>query len=440
MDLIDMRSLEYDGFNWIFNAKDHFTKYSWLFPLTSKEAVNVVTVLKSIFYQFGPPRILQSDNGREFVAKVILDLKKLWPGLLIINGRPRHPQSQGLVERGNAVVQQMLGKWLSANTTKDWPSGLGPVMFAINTSIARTIKKTPFEVVFEQTPRMDDDAWRSVVSQLTKQQSDETHETNDDKSDLLEENLPLDVAEVIKEVFELDGASDELEMASEREELPCTNVGSEGSAIDQRTTDGQVLCSSIELDQEELSYTIGSTSDFAQPNDTSPASNRHKRIRDTAEESYLNNAQSELTKYHRRSSKRQRTYLVDDIVGLQVPNVDRTNTSSTVLPCKVVRLHDESEETLYTVATTDGIIREKFPSASFIDLRSSNFAALRLLDAETLPSLTFIQACQIHCDFRSADTCRCNGDCTTNRFKCKKKDRKCCSKCHGGNGMKCKNC
>jgi transposase InsO family protein len=108
--------------------------------------------LKSIFFQFGPPRILHSDNGREFVAKVILDLTKLWPGLLIINGRPRHPQSQGLVERGNAVVQQMLGKWLDTNGTKDWPSELGPVMFAINTSVAQTIKKTPFEVVFGQQP------------------------------------------------------------------------------------------------------------------------------------------------------------------------------------------------------------------------------------------------------------------------------------------------
>jgi hypothetical protein len=152
IDLVDMSSVEYNGYKWIFHAKDHFSKYSWLYPLPSKEAINVAETLKSIFFQFGPPRILHSDNGREFVAKVILDLTKLWPGLLIINGRPRHPQSQGLVERGNAVVQQMLGKWLDTNGTKDWPSELGPVMFAINTSVAQTIKKTPFEVVFGQQP------------------------------------------------------------------------------------------------------------------------------------------------------------------------------------------------------------------------------------------------------------------------------------------------
>ncbi len=45
--------------------------------------------------------------------------------MIIINGRSRHPQSQGLVERSNAVVQKMLEKWLEKNKTLDWPNGLG---------------------------------------------------------------------------------------------------------------------------------------------------------------------------------------------------------------------------------------------------------------------------------------------------------------------------
>lgn len=56
---------------------------------------------------------------------MILDLKSDWPDLTIINGRPRHPQSQGLVERSNAVVQKMLGKWQDTNNRRDWPNGLG---------------------------------------------------------------------------------------------------------------------------------------------------------------------------------------------------------------------------------------------------------------------------------------------------------------------------
>lgn len=51
------------------------------------------------------------------------DLKNIWPELVIINGRPRHPQTQGLVERGNQTLELALGKWMEANNRKDWSKG-----------------------------------------------------------------------------------------------------------------------------------------------------------------------------------------------------------------------------------------------------------------------------------------------------------------------------
>jgi hypothetical protein len=67
VDLIDMRSLQYDGYSFIMHCKDHFTKFSWLYALPSKEASGVAINLRNLFYTFGPPKILQSDNGKEFV-------------------------------------------------------------------------------------------------------------------------------------------------------------------------------------------------------------------------------------------------------------------------------------------------------------------------------------------------------------------------------------
>jgi transposase InsO family protein len=67
MDLIDMRSVQYEDSKFILHVKDHFTKFSWIFALPSKEAKHVATHLRNIFYTFGPPKILQSDNGKEFV-------------------------------------------------------------------------------------------------------------------------------------------------------------------------------------------------------------------------------------------------------------------------------------------------------------------------------------------------------------------------------------
>ena len=86
--------------------------------MVSKEANNVANILQSICYQFGPPKLFQNDNGLKYVSRTITDLK-IWPGLLILNDHPRHPQSQGMVERSNSVAQQLLGKWLSANNLSD---------------------------------------------------------------------------------------------------------------------------------------------------------------------------------------------------------------------------------------------------------------------------------------------------------------------------------
>ena len=50
-------------------------------PMKSKEAKNVASFLFEIFMTFGAPRILHSDNGKEFAAQIIKDLIALYPKL-----------------------------------------------------------------------------------------------------------------------------------------------------------------------------------------------------------------------------------------------------------------------------------------------------------------------------------------------------------------------
>jgi len=66
-------------------------------------ASEVVFNLIDVFTIFGAPHILQSDNGREFTALVISELKLMWPELVIVHGKPRHPPSQGSIERSNGT-------------------------------------------------------------------------------------------------------------------------------------------------------------------------------------------------------------------------------------------------------------------------------------------------------------------------------------------------
>ena len=96
---------------------------------------------------------IQSDNGKEFCAGVIKELVEIWPSIKIINRRPRHLQSQGLVERANGILQQKLGKWKENTGRNDWSFGLRFVILAMNNSWCQSHKKTLYELVFGCKPR-----------------------------------------------------------------------------------------------------------------------------------------------------------------------------------------------------------------------------------------------------------------------------------------------
>ncbi len=134
--------------------RDHFIRFSWGKPLTSKRAVEVAAYLFDLFHFLGsPPTILQSDNGKEFCASVIKELVIMWPSVKIINGRPHHPQSQGLVEKANGILQQKLGKWRESMGRNDWSYGFRIIILSMNQSYCRSHKKTPFELVYGDKPR-----------------------------------------------------------------------------------------------------------------------------------------------------------------------------------------------------------------------------------------------------------------------------------------------
>src|SRR5947208_7027215 len=117
--------------------------------MKTKSSKEVASNLFDLFMVFGAPTILQSDNGREFKSKdIINDLKRLWPNMKIINGRPRHPQSQGSVERGNQTLKNKLSAWLHDNQRSDWTFGLKFVIHSMNTSESSATKYTPYNMVF----------------------------------------------------------------------------------------------------------------------------------------------------------------------------------------------------------------------------------------------------------------------------------------------------
>jgi hypothetical protein len=148
VDLIDMQSCKDGPWNWIMNYQDHHSKFCILKPLTQKCGKEVAANLIEICLTFGAPLILQSDNGREFVNQVIQELMLMWPTLKLVNSRPRHPQSQGSVERSNQDIENMITSWCSDNKTPKWSRALMFVQYSKNVSHHSGIGMSPFKAMF----------------------------------------------------------------------------------------------------------------------------------------------------------------------------------------------------------------------------------------------------------------------------------------------------
>ena len=97
-----------------------------------------------------------TDNGKEFIATVVVDLiKESNPNCYLVTGRPRTPRDQGSVENANKMVQQVLKSISSENRLRskevNWTKLLGQVMSVCNShSGIRKNSVSSYEAVFGQ--------------------------------------------------------------------------------------------------------------------------------------------------------------------------------------------------------------------------------------------------------------------------------------------------
>lgn len=198
IDLIDMRAYKEtnEGFGWILTVIDVYSKFALSYPVKSKSAKDVSEFLEDLIYTYGPPNIIQSDNGKEFKNSLIVELAKRF-NIKLINGRPRYPQSQGQVERFNQTLTRYLAKHLASDNgdslRKPWLRILKRVMYDYNVVVHTATKKAPFELIYGRRGLI------TVVSS-TEEYYDPSCE-EDEESDVAVSTLPTNEDEV--ETFSL---------------------------------------------------------------------------------------------------------------------------------------------------------------------------------------------------------------------------------------------
>ena len=152
IDLVDMKDeavvyhvVEY---RYILTVQDIFSRFLWLRPLSRKKSSSVAPVLRHIYREHGPPRILQCDNGGEFKGDTRSMCKDV--GVKIINSRAYHSQSQGKVERSHRALREKIHNDLLHSRT-NWVKDLPEYQFLLNDEVKQELGgKSPFEIYYNR--------------------------------------------------------------------------------------------------------------------------------------------------------------------------------------------------------------------------------------------------------------------------------------------------
>eukprot|EP00731_Ephydatia_muelleri_P005386 Em0002g1562a len=115
IDFIDMRHLPHGNNKWILYCVDHWSKFNFAYALNAK--------------------LLQM--------------------LQLVSGRPRHPQSQGLVERAHQTLHKKMAAEISSSgmKTPPWSDWLPRIVYAMNIQVHDTTGASLYELVFSQKAR-----------------------------------------------------------------------------------------------------------------------------------------------------------------------------------------------------------------------------------------------------------------------------------------------
>ena len=109
----------------------------------------MVDHLSTLYREFGPPRVLQCDNGGEFKKCVESLCRNL--EVKIVRGSPYHPQSQGKIERSHRSLKKkiMFDLLHMAKVGVNWASQLPEYQKLLNEEPMEALgNRSPFEVFY----------------------------------------------------------------------------------------------------------------------------------------------------------------------------------------------------------------------------------------------------------------------------------------------------
>ena len=143
MDIVGPLPETREGFKYILVISDYATRYVITRPMKNQTASTVAKIfVEDVLLEYGSPLRVITDQGRNFVSNLVSDICKLFE-IDQLRTTAYHPQTDGLVERFNKTMVDMLTTYV-VSKPDTWNTYLPYVTAAYNTSKHSSLRYSPF--------------------------------------------------------------------------------------------------------------------------------------------------------------------------------------------------------------------------------------------------------------------------------------------------------
>ena len=151
IDIVGPLTVTDNKCRYILTLVDTATRWPEAVPLRDIRTTDVASALFNIFSRLGLPKQILSDNGQQLVLKAMLEVMEM----MGIEGRlskPYHAQSNGMVERFNGTLKNMLHK-LTVDKPHTWDKLIPAVLFTFREIPNTTKGYPPFALMYGRQVR-----------------------------------------------------------------------------------------------------------------------------------------------------------------------------------------------------------------------------------------------------------------------------------------------
>ena len=130
--------------------QDYFTKLADARPLPDQTAIRVTAEQVKLFCTYGIPEIVHSDQGRNFESSIIQSTLDAF-GVQKSHTTPYHPQGDGMVERFNRSLLQLLQTYVEKQ--EDLEQHLPLALYVYRTAMHTSTGMSSFQLMYGRHPQ-----------------------------------------------------------------------------------------------------------------------------------------------------------------------------------------------------------------------------------------------------------------------------------------------